>query len=45
MNWYIENVGNGGNLPVNKWIKQLEQPGFLPQIVSLEEVGEEDIAN
>lgn len=36
-----ENVGNGGNLSVNKWIKQLE-PGFLPQqIVSLEETGED----
>lgn len=41
-----ENVGNGGNLSVNKWIKQLQQPGFLPQqIVSLEEMGEDDIAN
>lgn len=41
-----ENVGNGGNLSVNKWIKQFEQPEFLAQqIVSLEEMGEEDIAN
>lgn len=36
-----ENVDNGGNLSVNKGIKQLE-PGFLPQqIVSVEETGEE----
>lgn len=36
-----ENVDNGGNLSVNKGIKQLE-PGFLPQqIVSVEQTGEE----
>lgn len=39
-----KNVGIGGNLSVNKWIKQLE-PGFLPQqIMSLEETGR-DVAN
>lgn len=41
-----ENVGNGGSVSVNKWIKQLEQPGFLPQqIVSLEEMGEDNVPN
>jgi len=41
-----ENAGNGGNLSVNKRIKQLERPGLLPQqIVSLGEMGEGDAAN
>lgn len=41
-----ENLGNRGNPSANMWIKQLEQPRFLPQqIDSLEEMEGDDIAN